>query len=77
MTVYDAYGNLATGYTGKVHVSSTDSKSGSSDYSFSSKDAGVHTFSYTFGTLGSQTLTVTDTTNSAITSKATVNVVAK
>ena len=73
MTVYDAYGNVATGYTGKVHVSSTDAKSGSSDYSFSSKDAGVHTF----GTLGSQTLTVTDTTNSAITSKATVNVVAK
>ncbi|MCX7422559.1 MAG: VCBS repeat-containing protein, partial [Planctomycetia bacterium] len=57
LTVYDAYGNIATGYTGKVTLTSTDSKGGSPSYSFSSRDAGVHVFSYKFGTVGSQTLT--------------------
>jgi hypothetical protein len=76
LTVYDAYGNIATGYTGKVTLTSTDSKAGSTSYSFSTKDAGVHVFGYKFGTLGSQTLTLTDSAN-AITSKSIVNVTAK
>jgi hypothetical protein len=77
VTVLDAYGNVCTGYRGKVHLSSTDAKSGTSDYTFSSKDNGVATFSYTFNTLGLQTLSITDTTNSSVTSSATVNVVPK
>lgn len=77
LTAYDAYGNVATGYRGTVHISSTDTKSGTSNYTFSSNDKGVATFSYTFNTLGSQTLTVADTTNSSLISKNTVNVLAK
>ncbi len=75
--VLDAYGNVVTGYRGKVHLSSTDAKAGTQDYTFSSSDNGVHVFSYTFSTLGLQTLTITDTSNSAITGRAVVNVVAK
>ena len=64
-------------YRGKVHLSSSDAKGGTQDYTFSASDKGVHVFSYTFNALGFQTLTVTDTTNSSITGKSTVNVVAK
>ena len=77
VTVLDAYGNVATGYRGKVHLSSTDSKGGTSDYTFSNSDNGVHVFSYTFNTLGFQTLTVVDTTNSSILGSSIVNVLAK
>lgn len=77
MTVYDSYGNIATGYRGKVHLSSTDAKGGASDYTFSNSDNGVHTFSYTFNTLGSQSLFVTDTANSLFTTKFSLNVVSK
>ena len=76
LTVYDAYGNIATGYTGKVSLTSTDSKGGSSSYSFSTKDAGVHVFSYKFGTVGAQTLTLADSVN-AISVKTIINVTAK
>jgi hypothetical protein len=77
LTVVDAYGNVVTGYRGKVHLSSTDAKSGTSDYTFSNSDNGVHVFSYTFNTLGFQTLTVTDTSNSSILGSAIVNVLTK
>ncbi len=76
LTVYDAYGNIATGYTGKVTLSSTDGKAGSTSYSFSSRDAGVHVFSYKFGTVGLQTMTLTDSVNS-LSVKTTINVTAK
>jgi hypothetical protein len=77
VSVYDAFGNLATGYRGKVHLSSTDTKSGSSDYTFSSSDNGVHTFSYGFSTLGAQTLKLADSTNSSLLASVIVNVLAK
>jgi hypothetical protein len=77
VTVLDAYGNVATGYRGKVHLSSTDPKQGTQDYTFSSSDNGVHTFSFTFNTLGQQTLFITDLANSSISGSATTNVVAK
>ncbi len=77
LTVLDAYGNVATNYRGKVHVSSTDPKQGTQDYTFSSNDNGVHVFSFTFNTLGSQTLTVTDTSNSSLVGTDIVNVLAK
>ncbi|MDB5391778.1 MAG: hypothetical protein JWM11_7424, partial [Planctomycetaceae bacterium] len=77
MTVLDAYGNVVTGYLGKVHLSSSDAKGGTSDYTFSKNDNGVHVFSYTFSTLASQTLTIADSTNSSVLGKAIVNVVAK
>ena len=77
VTVLDAYGNVVTGYLGKVHLSSSDAKGGTQDYTFSKSDNGVHVFSYTFNTLGAQTFNIVDTTNSSILGKATVNVVAK
>ncbi len=77
VTVLDAYGNIATGYRGKVHLSSTDAKAGTQDYTFSSSDNGVHVFSYTFTALGNQTLTIGDTTNSSLNGTALVNVVPK
>ncbi len=77
VTVLDAYGNVATGYHGKVHLSSTDGKAGTQDYTFSSNDNGVHTFSYTLNALGSQTLSLIDTANSSLVGSVLVNVVAK
>jgi hypothetical protein len=77
LTILDAYGNVVPGYRGKVHLGSNDPKGGTSDYTFSSKDSGVATFSYTFNTLGNETLTVADTTNSALTGSDIVSVLAK
>jgi hypothetical protein len=68
VTARDAYGNVATGYTGAVHFTSTDGQAGlPADYTFWSADAGVHTFSATLKTAGTQSLTVTDKGNAALT----------
>ena len=77
VTVRDAFGNTVTGYTGKVTLTSNDPKSGSNSYSFSSKDAGVATLSYTLNTLGTQTLKLVDSANSSIVSTAAINVISK
>jgi hypothetical protein len=77
MTVLDAYGNVVTGYLGKVHLSSTDAKGGTQDYTFSKSDNGVHVFSYTFNTLGLETLKIVDSATGAIVGSAVVNVVPK
>jgi hypothetical protein len=64
VTALDAYGNIATGYTGTIHFSSSDQLAGLPvDYTFSAADAGVHTFMnmVTLSTAGSQTVTATDT----------------
>jgi len=66
--VTDAYGNLVTGYRGTVRFSSSDSQAGlPSSYTFTAADNGVHTFSATLKTAGSQSLTATDTATSSIT----------
>ncbi|MBS0263724.1 MAG: VCBS repeat-containing protein [Planctomycetes bacterium] len=77
VSALDAFGNVATGYLGKVQITTTDAKGGSQSYTFSSKDKGVHVFSLTFSTLGLQTLTVVDTANSLLLAKTTINVAAK
>jgi hypothetical protein len=64
VTALDAYGNVATGYGGTIHFSSSDSLAGLPvDYTFTASDAGVHTFAnqITLQTAGSQTVTATDT----------------
>src|SRR5207249_3090770 len=62
---------MATGYTGKVHLTSTDGQALlPADYTFTigaTGDNGVHTFSASLETSGSQTLTATDTATSSIT----------
>ena len=71
VTAYDPYGNIATGYTGTVAFTSGDSQAGlPANYTFTTgtgKDNGVHTFSVTLKTAGTQYLTATDTTTSSIT----------
>jgi hypothetical protein len=64
-----------TNYIGTVHFTSSDSAAVLPiDYAFSNADQGKHTFSITLKTSGSQTVTGTDTTNSAITAAAPVTV---
>jgi hypothetical protein len=68
VTAQDAYGNTAPSYRGTVKFSSSDSRAGlPSNYTFNSSDNGVHSFSATLKTVGSQTLTATDATTSPIT----------
>ncbi len=68
VTVLDAFGNVATGYTGTVHFSSSDTVASlPANYKFTSTNAGVHTFTATLNTTGSQSLTATDTLTSTIT----------
>jgi hypothetical protein len=63
----DPHGNLLTGYTGTVHVSSSDGQAVLPiDYHFTSGDAGVHTFTVTLRTAGAQTVTATDTTSTPL-----------
>jgi hypothetical protein len=68
VTLKDAYGNVATGYRGTVHFSSSDSQAGlPADYTFATADAGVHPFSVTLNTAGTQSITATDTVTPSLT----------
>jgi hypothetical protein len=61
VTVFDAYGNVATGYTGTIHFSSDDPLAAlPADWAFSAADAGTRTFSATFRTTGRHVLKVVD-----------------
>jgi YD repeat-containing protein len=67
VTLRDIYGNMVTGYTGTLHFTSTDAQAAlPADYTFTATDAGVHTFSATLKTAGTQSLSVTDTANAAL-----------
>src|SRR6266581_3520341 len=58
VTMSDPYGNLATGFTGTVHFSSSDAQAAlPADYTFTAGDAGAHQFTVTLKTSGSQTVT--------------------
>jgi uncharacterized delta-60 repeat protein len=77
LTVDDAYGNAVTGYVGTIQFSSSDSRATlPANYTFTASDAGVHTFTSVFQlrTRGKQTLTATDTQNSALTATDSINV---
>jgi hypothetical protein len=68
LTVYDACGNIATGYVGMVHFTSTDAIAVlPPDYSFSATDAGVRTFVVTLLTSGTQAVTVVDSAQGGLT----------
>src|SRR5205807_2183051 len=67
VTAKDAYGNVATGYRGAVHFTSSDILATlPADYTFTSGDAGTRNFSVTLVTVTTQTVTVTDTANGAL-----------
>ncbi len=68
VTAYDAYGNVATEYTGTISFSSSDAQALlPSSFFFTNSDAGSHRFSVTFETAGSQSIAVTDQSNSSLT----------
>jgi hypothetical protein len=68
VTAKDAFGNVATGYAGAVHFTSTDKLAGlPANYTFVSADKGAHSFNVTLKTAAPQSLTATDTGNAAIT----------
>jgi hypothetical protein len=73
----DAYGNLATGYTGAIHFTSSDGAAiVPGNYTFTGADAGSHKFTggVTLKTTGSQSVTATDNSHSSITGTQTVSV---
>ena len=64
VTAQDPYGNVATGYTGTVQFTSSDTAASlPANYTFTTADQGVHAFALTFRTAGTQSVTVTDTTS--------------
>jgi hypothetical protein len=71
----DATGSLATGYTGTVHLSSSDVQAGlPADYTFTAADHGIHTFTVTLKTAGTQSVFVTDTAHPSVTTSLSVTV---
>ncbi len=67
VTAYDAYGNVATGYTGTVALTSSDPQAVlPSGFTFTGT-TGTHTFAVTLDTAGTQSITATDTGSSNMT----------
>lgn len=76
-TAYDMNNMVVTGYTGTVHFVAADNQATvPADYTFTSGDQGVHTFTngVTLRTAGTTPITVTDTGNSNVTGSTNVNV---
>src|SRR5207244_4317737 len=68
VTAKDAYGNIASGYRGTVHFTSSDSAASlPANYTFTATDNGVQTFSATLNTAGTQSITATDRVTGTIT----------
>jgi hypothetical protein len=75
VTALTAGNQLDAVYTGTVHFTSSDGSAVlPTDYTFTLKDAGSHTFKVTLNSTGSQTITATDTHTSSIKGQATVTV---
>jgi hypothetical protein len=68
VTAYDAFQNVATAYTGTIHFSSSDPQANlPADYKFIASDQGTQTFAAVLNTVGTQSITATDTVNQTIT----------
>ncbi|HEV8062503.1 MAG TPA: DUF4214 domain-containing protein, partial [Gemmataceae bacterium] len=75
VTVQDTYGNAVTGYTGTVRWSSSDGLASlPGSYTFTAADGGQHAFNLTFGSAGSQTVTVRDAAQESLTSTVSIAV---
>jgi len=77
VTAKDAYGNVAKGYRGTIHFTSSDPAAVlPANYTFTAGDAGVHAFSggLTLKTAGSRSVTATDTVTASILGSLTVTV---
>jgi hypothetical protein len=67
VTALDASGSPVTGYTGTISFHSSDPLAVlPPTYTFTASDQGSHSFSVTFKTPGTQSLTVTDVANSSV-----------
>ncbi len=76
VTAKDAYGNVATGYRGTIHFTSTDPAAVlPPDYAFTAADAGTHTFGVSLNSLGTQAVRAGDTVKSTITGSESGSVV--
>ena len=73
VTALDAYNNVATGYSGTVHFTSTDGYA--NQPMDSTLTSGVGSFGVTFNSLGEQSITATDTTNNLLSFSQNVSVV--
>ncbi len=72
VSALDSSGNPETGYTGTVSFSSSDPKAAlPASYTFTSADAGIHTFFATLRTAGSESITAKDTVISSFTASQT------
>jgi CSLREA domain-containing protein len=68
VTANDSSGNVDAGYLGTVHFTSSDPHALlPANYMFLAGDHGSHTFTATFNTIGSQSITATDTVTASIT----------
>jgi hypothetical protein len=74
VTVLDSDGNVVTGYTGKVSVTSSEPNPQPTDYTFTASDNGSHVFSATLFSAGIQTLRARDAANGALMGSAAVTV---
>src|SRR5262249_25388528 len=76
LTVRDPGGNIATGYRGTVQFSAPTDPSAvlPAPYTFTADDNGTHTFDLTFGTLGTQTLGVSDPASALMATAAGIQV---
>jgi hypothetical protein len=76
LTVYDAYGNIATGYLGTVDFSSSDSGAEMPlSYTFSADDAGVRVLTCQLHQLGLDTITVVDQLKTDLTGSMSILVI--
>jgi hypothetical protein len=74
VTVLDDGGSVMNGYTGTVYFTSSDAQAGLPDvYTFTAADQGIHTFSATLKTAGTQSLTVADGAATGTQTNITVN----
>jgi hypothetical protein len=67
VTLRDAFGNVASGYTGTVALSSSDPIAAlPANYAFTAANAGTHTFTAALKGAGTQSITVRDTAAPAL-----------
>src|SRR5262249_13956551 len=76
VTAYDSFGNVATGYVGTIHFTSSDSQAVlPADTTMPPTSLGSFNFTATLKTAGSQNIKATDMSNSNVTRTPTGNVV--
>jgi hypothetical protein len=75
VTARDSSNNVAQGYRGTVHFTSTDGQATlPGDYTFQAADNGVHTFTAILRTAARQTITLQDTLASSLTDSAALDI---